>query len=87
MPQSEYDHENARKAQNDSLKLHGYEWRKRSMRLGNGRLVERWFLIDPDGKAVAGFKDGGGGRTSRFGNVNAILEKLGYYKGGESNSS
>ena len=74
------DHEGERKTQNDFLKMHGYNWRKQSMRLGNGRLVERWFLFDPDGKAVAGFKDGGGGYTLRFGNVNAILEKLGYYK-------
>ena len=75
------DHDKERKSQNAFLKKHGYSWRKRYM---NGRSV--WFLIDPDGKAVAGFKDGGGGYLFRYGNVNAILEKLGYYKKGEADA-
>ena len=69
-----------RDKQNTFLKERGYRWEKRNFYCSGdiGDLVERWFLIDSDGEAVVGAKDGGG-FIAEFGSVKSILTELGYY--------
>ena len=66
--------------QNAFLREKGYRWEKQNFYVSGdvGDLVTRWFLIDPDGNAVVGAKDGGG-YIAEFGSVKAILTGLGYY--------
>ena len=66
--------------QNAFLREKGYRWEKQNFYVSGdvGDLVTRWFLIDPDGNAVVGAKDGGGFITE-FGSVKTILTELGYY--------
>ena len=68
-----------RKKQNAFLKDRGFHWEKRSFYASDpGEMVQRWFLLDPAGDAVVGFKDGGG-YIAEFGDVESVLTEIGYY--------
>ena len=68
-----------RDAENDFLRSKGYRWEKRSVyNSGPGEMVDRWFLFDPDGEIVVGYKDAGFDLLP-FGSVKDILTELGYY--------
>lgn len=71
--------EDTRERQNEFLRSKGYKWQKRSVyNSGEGELEDCFFLFDPDGNAVVGYKDGGFDLLP-FGNVKEILTSLGYY--------
>ena len=71
--------EDTRERQNDFLKSKGYRWSKRGVyNSGEGDMEDRWFLLDPSGNAVVGYKDGGFDLIP-FGSVKEILIELGYY--------
>ena len=71
--------EDTRERQNEFLRSKRYKWQKRSIyHSGDGEMVDRWLLLDPDGKIVVGVKDGGFDLIP-FGNVKSILTELGYY--------
>ena len=71
--------EDTRERQNDFLKSKGYRWSKRGVyNSGEGDMEDRWFMLDPSGNAVIGYKDGGFDLIP-FGSVKEILIELGYY--------
>ena len=71
--------EDTRERQNEFLRSKGFRWAKRGIyHSGDGDMVDRWFLLNPEGQAVVGYKDGGFDLIP-FGSVKDILTGLGYY--------
>ena len=69
-----------RDKQNAFLRAKGYRWEKREFYVGGeiGDMVTRWFLINPEEKAVVGSKPGMWG-VETFGNLERLLTELGFY--------
>ena len=68
-----------REAENAFLRSKGYKWQKRSIyHSGDGEMVDRWLLFDPDDEIVVGYRDAGFDLIP-FGDVKSLLTELGYY--------
>lgn len=69
-----------REKQNAFLREKGYRWEKRGFYVGGdiGDIVERWFLINPDGEPEVGARPDVWG-VAEFGDLERTLTALGFY--------
>lgn len=73
------EEEDTRERQNAFLKSKGYRWSRENVyNSGPGEMESCWFLLNPSGEAVVGWKDVGG-MLAEFGSVKVVLTRIGYY--------
>ena len=72
---------NDKNNQNAFLKARGYRWEKRGVYHSNpGEVIDAWFLLDPDGEVVCGWKDSITEELASTGpSLKTLLTDLGYY--------